>query len=157
MWQREVQSARSVDKKHGRLEVRRLESTERLRGYLDWPGLKQVCRIRRERTVHGERTSETSYAITSLGAERADAARLLRISRWHWGIENRLHCVRDQTLQEDLCRVRAPAAAQGLAALRNAALTVLRRLGFDNIQAGLEHCSARKQKLIHLLRYGITK
>ena len=152
-----MRTARSVEKGHGRLEVRRLEATERLTGYLDWPGLGQVCRIRRERTVQGERSSETLYAITSLGAERADAARLLQICRGHWAIENRLHCVRDQTMREDACRVGAPAAAQALAALRNTALTLLRRLGFDNIRAGLEHCSAHRQKLIHLVRHGITK
>jgi predicted transposase YbfD/YdcC len=157
MWEQEVHAAGTVHKGHGRLELRTLEATERLMGYLDWPGLRQVCRIRRERTVAGKRSSETVYAITSLCAERADPARLLRISRGHWGIENRLHCVRDLSMGEDRCRVRAPAGAQALAALRNAALTVLRRLGFDNIRAGLEHCSAHRQKLIHLLRYGITK
>lgn len=139
------------------MEVRSLEATERLMGYLDWPGLRQVCRIRRERTVAGQCSSEIVYAITSLGAERAGPQRLLQISRGHWGIENRLHCVRDLTLQEDRCRVRSPAGAQGLAALRNAALTVLRRLGFDNIRAGLEYCSAHRQKLIHIVRYGIIE
>lgn len=139
MWQQEVHAARSVHKGHGRLEVRSLEATERLMDYLDWPGLRQVCRIRRERTVGGQCSTEVAYAITSLGAERADPKQLLHISRGHWGIEDRLHCVRDLTLDEDRCRVRAPAGAQALAALRNAALTVLRRLGFDNIRAGLEH------------------
>jgi len=60
----------------------------------------------------------------------------------------------DQTLRGDVCRVRVPAAAQALAALRNAALTVLRRLGFTNISAALEHCADHRQQLIHLARYG---
>jgi len=154
MWEREVRASRSVDKGHGRLEERSLEATERLRGYLDWPGLRQVCRIRRERTAGGERSSETLYAITSLGRERADPARLLQICRRHWAIENRLHCVRDQTLREDTCRVCAPAAAQALAALRNAVLTMLRRVGFTNISAALEHCADHRQELIHLVRHG---
>jgi len=139
------------------VEVRKLEATERLTGYLDWPGLGQVCRIHRERKVGGQRSSETVYAITSLGAKDADAARLLQICRGHWGIENRLHCVRDLALGEDRCRVRAPAGAQALAALRNAALTVLRRMGFGNIRAGLEHCCAHQQELIHILRHGIIE
>ena len=143
-----------MDKGHGRIERRQLEATERLRGYLDWPALRQVCRIRRWRTEAGRRSTETLYAITSLGPERADARRLLRISRAHWGIENRLHCVRDQTLREDLCRVRTPGAAQALAALRNAVLTVLRRLGFTNIAAALESCAENRAQLLHLIRYG---
>ena len=154
MWQREVRTARSVAKGHGRLEVRWLDATERLRGYLDWPGLRQVCRIRRRRSVGGRLSSETVYAITSLAPEQADAARLLQICRQHWSIENRLHCVRDLALQEDRCRVRAPAAAQALSALRNTALTVLRRLGFGNIVAGFEHCAQHPQQLVHLIRHG---
>ena len=46
------------------------------------------------------------------------------------------------------------AVVLALAALRNAALTVLRRLGFTNIGAGLEHCAESRQQLIHLVRYG---
>jgi hypothetical protein len=134
--------------------VRRLESSERLAGYLRWPGLRQVCRVRRQRTVGGKRSVETVYAITSLGRERASAARLLRICRQHWAIENRVHYVRDLTLQEDLCRMRAPAAAEALAALRNTALTLLRRLGYGNINAALEHCADQPQQIIHLVRYG---
>ncbi len=147
-------TARSVERGHGRLEVRRLESSERLAGYLEWPGLRQVCRIRRQRTLGGKRSEETVYAITSLGRERASAARLLSICRQHWAIENRVHYVRDMTLQEDLCRVREPAAAEALAALRNTALTLLRRLGHDNIHAALEHCADQRQQIIHLVRYG---
>ncbi len=154
MWQQEVSTARSVDKGHGRLEVRRLDATGRLNDYVDWPALGQVCRIRRERTVKGEHNSETVYAITSLSHERAGPGRLLQISRRHWAIENRLHCVRDTTMQEDRCRVRAPAAAQALAALRNTALTMLRRLGFGNIRAGLEHWAVHQQQLVHIVRYG---
>ncbi len=122
-----------------------------------WPGVPQVCRTRWERTVQGERSTETSYAMASLCAEGADAARLLQVSRRHWGIENRLHCVRDLTSEEDRCRVRAPAAAQALAALRNTALTVLRRLGFGNIRAAVEHCADHRQELVRLVRYGTTE
>ena len=149
-----MRTARSVDQGHGRMEVRRLEATERLAGYLDWPGLRQVCRVRRERTVKGKRSCEIVYAITSLKREQASAKRLLSICRQHWSIENRLHCVRDLALQEDRCRVRAPAAAEALAALRNTVLTLLRRAGFNNIQAGLEHCAEHPQQVIHLIRYG---
>ena len=149
-----MRTAKSVDKGHGRLEVRWLEATERLRGYLKWPGLRQVCRIRRQRSVGGGRSSETLYAITSLAPRQADAARLLQICRQHWSIENRLHCVRDLAMQEDRCRVRAPAAGEALSALRNTALTLLRRLGFSNIAAGLEQCAQHRQQLIHLIRYG---
>ena len=78
------------------------------------------------------------YAITSLSPARADAARLLALSRAHWDIENRLHWVRDVTLGEDACRVRTGSAPQVLAACRNAVLTLLRRLGSPIVE-GREH------------------
>ena len=84
------------------------------------------------------------YAITSLTAEQADAARLLALSRNHWSIENRLHYVRDVTCREDQCRTRARAAPQVLAALRNTVLTIIRRSGRKPVE-GFEHFAEHRQ------------
>lgn len=131
-----------------------MESTERLRGYTGWPGLQQVCRIRRRRVEKGKESVTTVYAITSLPRARADAGRLLALNRAHWAIENRLHCVRDLGLDEDRCRVRAPAAAHVLAALRNTVLTLARRAGFTSIVQALEHFGEKRADLLRLIRYG---
>jgi predicted transposase YbfD/YdcC len=57
-------------------------------------------------------------------------ARALRGSiRGHWRIETRLHSVRDGTFDEARSRVRTGAAPHVMAALRNPALTLLRRAG----------------------------
>jgi hypothetical protein len=93
------------------------------------------------------------HAITSLSPERADAARLLGLSRAHWEIENRLHWVRDVTLREDACRVRSGYAPQALAACRNAVLTLLRGLGVG-IVAGIEHFQEHRRHALGLVRYG---
>ena len=74
-----------------------------------------------------------AYRITSLGPDQADAARLLELDRGHWGIENGLHHIRDVTLGEDACRVRTATAPEVLAAARNLALGLLRRLGLPSI------------------------
>jgi hypothetical protein len=87
-----------------------------------WPGLKQAFRLTRTRTEGGVTTKEVAYGITSLAEQEADAARLLRLARGHWQIENGLHWVRDVTMGEDKCRVRKGSAPQALAALRNAAI-----------------------------------
>ena len=62
---------------------------------------------------------EVVHGITSLGRERADAARLLALVREHWGIENGSHYRRDVTLGEDASRIRTGSAPQVMAALRN--------------------------------------
>ena len=102
----------------------------------------------------GKESITTVYAITSLPRARADAARLLALNRAHWAIENRLHCVRDLGMDEDRCRVRAPKAAQALAAFRNTAMTLARRAGFTNIVEALEHFGEQRADLVRLIRYG---
>jgi predicted transposase YbfD/YdcC len=102
-----------------------LEATRILTAGQKWRGLKQGFRVTRERTVKGKRSVEVVHGITSLSADRADAATLLGMLRTHWRIENGLHYVRDVTLGEDACRVRKGAAPQVLAALRNAVVHLL--------------------------------
>ena len=120
------QTARTVEKGHGRLEVRTLVSTTLLNGYLDWPSVGQVFELRRSRRfADGRVEEEVVWGVTSLSRERADAARLLGLVRGHWGIENSLHHVRDETLGEDRCRVRTGEAPRVLAAVRNVAVYLL--------------------------------
>jgi hypothetical protein len=65
------------------------------------------------------------------------ASALLAWWRGHWGIENRLHWVRDVTLGEDASRIRTGSAPQILAALRNAGISLLRTLGVTNVAEAL--------------------
>ena len=68
---------------------------------LDWPYLAQVCQITRMWTRTGVPKQEVQLGITSLPQPVADAERRLALQRGHWGIANRLHYVRDETLRED--------------------------------------------------------
>ena len=95
--------------------------------------------MERTRRHKGRETVERAYAITSLPPERADADRLLEIRRGHWGIENRLHWVRDVVFGEDQSQVRTGSAPQLLAALRNLVISILRLSGVKNITAALRH------------------
>jgi predicted transposase YbfD/YdcC len=137
-----------VEKAHGRIEVRRLETTASLNKYLDWPGVGQVFRIERRRRKGDKESVEIVCGITSLSPRRADASRLLDLSRGHWNIENRLHWVRDVTLREDECRVRHPVVAQTLACLRNAAIRLLRATGKSSVAAAVEYFAEHRDKAI---------
>ena len=117
--------ATTVDKGHGRIEKRTLRTTTILTKQQDWVGLKQGFALVRERTEKGKKTEEVVHGITSLSPERADARRLLELTRGHWAIENELHYRRDVTLGEDASRVRKGVAPQVMAALRNSVLHVL--------------------------------
>ena len=123
-----------------------------LAGYLDWPGLARVGRLEREVTVGGESTAEVAYLITSVPPGEAGAADLLGWLRGHWGVENRLHYVRDATMGEDANRTRSGSAPQALAALRNTAISKLRLDGATNIAAALRRNAARVRGLLVSLR-----
>ena len=102
-----------------------MTSTTVLNDYLDWPDVGQVFELERVRVLKDKTEVEVVYGITSLGRSSSDANDLLRRTREHWGIENRLHYVRDETLGEDRCRVRKGNGAQVLAAIRNACVHLL--------------------------------
>lgn len=147
----ERQTVTRRDKGHGRTERRTLTSTTALNDYLDWPGVEQVFKVERWRTVHGQTTHEVSYGITSLPRQRADAATLLRLSRGHWGIENRLFHVRDVTFGEDACRVRSGSAPHVLSGLRNLCIHLLNAAGFTNKAQALRRHAAHPAEALALL------
>lgn len=95
--------------------------------YLDWPGPAQIARLERRRRIGGRESVEVVYLITSLPPGSAGPDRIMALARAHWGIENRLHHVRDVSFNEDRCRVRS--GARSLATLRNLAITSIRRSG----------------------------
>jgi tetratricopeptide (TPR) repeat protein len=90
-----------VDKGHGRTEIRQLTSTTALNDYLDRPDVGQVFALERVRVLQDKTEVEVVHGISSLGRKRADAAERLRRVRGHWGIENRVQWVRDETLAVD--------------------------------------------------------
>jgi predicted transposase YbfD/YdcC len=120
--------ARSVDKGHGRVEVRTLRLTGTLTKGQDWAGLRQGFELRRQRTQKGQTSVEVIHGITSLSRERADAGRLLALVREHWQVENGSHYRRDVTLGEDASRIRSGSAPQVMAALRNAVIHLAREV-----------------------------
>lgn len=97
----------------------------------------QVCRLERVVRRNGQQTREVAYAITSAGPEWANAEVVLEWWRGHWGIENRVHWVRDVTLGEDASRIRTESAPEVMAGLRNAAISLLRLRGVSNIAEAL--------------------
>lgn len=119
--------AETIEKGHGRIEIRKIAVTSEVAGYLEWPGAAQAVRIERHRHIKGHHSVEVAYLITSLSAAEAGPKRLLELNRAHWAIENKLHHVRDVSMNEDRCRVRA--GARPLAALRNLTLSMIRKLG----------------------------
>jgi predicted transposase YbfD/YdcC len=143
-------------KEHGRKVSRYLQASTRIVPFLTrWPGLEQVIRLERVTKRDGKTTTEVQYAITSLSRRQADAALHLKLWRSHWGIENGLHWVRDTLWQEDRCRIRDPQAGHNMAAVRNAAINLLRLAKASNLAAAVRENAYRVDRL--LARLGIMK
>lgn len=76
---------------------------------MGFPHVVQLARLDRIRQLKsGKEEVETVWIITSLTADRADAARLLELVRLYWSIENGTHYPLDVSAGEDRCRVRHP-------------------------------------------------
>lgn len=118
---------------------------------IDFPGVKQIGRITRERFEKGKTTVETVCIISSLSRKQASAGALLKLARAHWSIENGVHRVRDVTMGEDACTVTSGSAPQVLAALRNAARTVIYNSGLGNIASALRRFAAQPLAALSLL------
>ena len=152
-WGEEFPRAGQRGNHGGRRERRRLRASSALNGYLEWPYLGQVCCMERTRVHKGVKSVELAYAVTSLTLEEAGPARLLRLWRGHWRIENQVHWVRDVTFDEDRSQVRTGAAPQVMAAFRNAVIGLLRRTGTRNIAAALRHYAWKPLAALNLLGF----
>jgi len=123
------QYTRTIDKGHGRLEIREYwisDSLSWLSERHDWAGLTSVGMVRRTRTVKDKTSTEIQFYIATLPADVEQFARAVRA---HWSIENSLHWVLDVTMGEDASRVRKDLSVENLAILRRAALNLFRSEG----------------------------
>jgi predicted transposase YbfD/YdcC len=143
----------TIERGHGRIEPRRLTTSQALVGYRAWPGLAQVFALERAVIISttGEVRSETIYGVTSLPAQRATPSRLLELVQGHWLIENQWHGVRDVTFDEDRSQVRCGHIPQVMAALRNTTIGLLRRAGYSNIAAACRLLAAQPARALALI------
>jgi predicted transposase YbfD/YdcC len=122
---------------HGRAETRTLQLCAVAAG-IGFPHARLAARIvRRRRPISATKrwSTETVYAVTSLGFADIRAHRLAEIIRGHWHVENRLHWVRDVVFAEDLSQIRTGTGPAVMAVLRNLAISRHRLAGATNIAA----------------------
>ncbi len=146
-------SATTVNKGHGRIEVRHIRASTELNAYLaaQWTDVGQVFQIERDVVRQGKATHELVGGLTSLPAASVGPEELLGLVRGHWALENRGHWRRDVTLGEDACQVKQGKAAQVLAALNNSVLMLMDRLGVPNVAAQMREFAANPLAAVALL------
>lgn len=115
----------TVDKDHGRIEVRRYHlssALDWLEPKTEWAGLSAVGRVESFRTVGGKTTTECRYYLCSF----TDLGRFAEAARGHWAIENSQHWVLDVQFGEDANRARKDHSAKNLGLIRRMSLNVIR-------------------------------
>ena len=151
------QHAQTTEKGHGRVDIRSIRVSSELKGYSDWPGLEQVFEIRRRWQSKGAWHEAVRYGVTSLPATIAIPARLLKLKRGHWTIENSLHYVKDVTMGEDKSTVHCDNGPKIMAALRNTAVSLLRHAGFSTIAARMRYNSTHPQAALEVLSLSLSE
>lgn len=147
---RDVPARSTTTKGHGRRVTRTIKVVT-APAWVEFHGAAQVAQLRRTVTRAGKKTVEVVYLITSADAAAAPPATLAAWVQGHWGIENRVHWVRDVTFDEDRSQVRTGAAPQVMATLRNLVISLLRLAGWTNIAHALRHHAADQRRPLALL------
>jgi predicted transposase YbfD/YdcC len=96
-----------------------------------------------------EVSTETRYYISSLIAPAQELAQRIR---GYWGVENKVHYVRDVTQGEDKSRIRTTPLVQTWAIARNLALNLYRSAGFENMAQAQRKCQFGLKHILALFR-----
>lgn len=136
------ETEQQFSKGHGRIEKRTVSICRNFKGMRAWPGLQTLIRVESERQIiKGElllRSKQVHYYISSLNESAKQIAQRVR---GYWGVENRVHYVRDVTQGEDASRIRTTPLVQLWALARNFALNYYRAYGFKNLAQASRKCA----------------
>lgn len=158
-WNKIPASTSTLGRGCGRRERRTIKATDVAAG-LGFPHATQVLQVRRTVTRrNGRKTVEVVYLITSMPMTGAAPSQVADWIRGHWGIENRLHRVRDVTFDwghlplagADRSTIRTGTGPHVMATIRNTVVSVLRLAGQTSIAAALRHHSRNPDRPIDLL------
>lgn len=115
----------SREKNKGRRETRKLliyPASQYIKE--KWPKANFVIFLeRKRRDKRGKQVSTKSYYLTSRCAKAEDFAQGIR---YHWGIENRLHYVKDVSFREDASKIRTRNAPEIVSLIRNIVINAVR-------------------------------
>jgi predicted transposase YbfD/YdcC len=130
-----ISQVKEQDDSHGRQvhrTVELFEPTPALR--LKFPKLASVARVQRTGLRLQKQFSETVYYLSSRPWRAAD---LLKATKEHWTIENKLHWVKDVLFKEDDPARRGGHAPVNWAIFNSFAITLARRGGYRTVPDAL--------------------
>ncbi len=135
-------------------EIKSIEKSRVSTAYLDlklpeWSSIKTLIKVESQRQLKYKTEFSTRYYICDL---RESAFEFYQRIRGYWGVENKVHYVRDVTQGEDKSRIRTTPLPQILAIARNLALNLYRNAGFDNMAQAKRKCQFSLKHISSLFR-----
>ncbi len=131
-------------------EEKRIIKTYRVSSVIknNWSSAKTIVYIKRECKRGNKKTITDSYYLSSLSAKAKEFSKGIR---HHWGIENRLHYVKDVVLKEDESKIRSGNAPGIISLIRNLIINVARINGENRIRKFIRQCSGNINLMASLL------
>lgn len=114
-----------------------------------WTGLSCVIHVHRQRLKQGQVSQVDAYFMSDLVLSASEFAQGIR---GHWGIENKLHWVKDVVCGEDSNRIRHKSGAVNVAVLGTMALNLHYKSGHDSITEGQLKFGSNVKELTNLIR-----
>ena len=136
----------------GRDELRITKVYKNIEGISpEWSGIKRVIETTRYVKKKGEESTEIAYHISSIAKNKAKF--FANHIRSHWGIENRLHWVKDTLMIEDKSKTKSGNAPENLSIMRNISINLFRLNGKDSIKLAMEWGISNFKELMYLIYY----
>lgn len=140
---------RQHESEHGRTLQRTVSTFELSDAFQrKWSGAQQAVHVHLVGQRQGKPYAEDLYYLTSL---QSDAQAMMARIRAHWGIENRLHWVKDVVFQEDAASIRQSAPASLMAILRNLVVSLFRAHGYPSMVKAIDLLSHDFDRLLPML------
>ena len=114
----------------------------------EWVGLTCLVKVERTGTRAGKPYEQIAYYISSLSLH---ARKFAQGIRGHWGIENRLHWVKDVVLEEDSSRIRLGNAPANLSIIRSLVIAILRYNGYASITTAVRMIAHNLEQIFLLI------
>lgn len=138
-----------TERTRDRITTRKVEVFDDLNGISpEWAGIKSLIKVERTGTRAQHKYHEVVCYISSLTLKAREFSQGIR---GHWGIENRLHWVKDVVFNEDDSNIRAGNAPGNFSIVRAIALNILRRNGHAFITSAQRFLSNDIDKLLRLV------
>ena len=114
-----------------------------------WQNLNRIIKVTRSGTRKRKEFKEEHYYISSKTEDHASY--FAQGIRSHWGIENKLHWIKDAIMNEDKCRIKSKTIVGNLSLIRSGVISLFRVHNYASITQAIELFNNRLDECISLM------